>query len=213
MRRESASTPILSRLHAEWPLRALAIGATALFAAPGGEASAAVLRATVSGVCQQDCGRIGLADGSAVSGRVIVDDREFTPNGPGRGVVSYDFSFGDFGLSSATAAISGNVVEWGDTPSSPFGISIFAFGSENPAQPGPHLSLYAREGATFRSFASLDAWWFVNDDVTDINTGSDATLLFDSVRVAPVPLPAAGWLLLAGAGAIGALRLGRRRLD
>ena len=51
---------------------------------------------------------------------------------------------------------------------------------------------------------------FANVSSVTFSTGGGGNVRIDDLSAAPVPLPAAGWLLLGGLGAIGALRRRRR---
>lgn len=197
-------------------LKPLGISALALVAASS-SAGAATFTVDVSGWCTVNCAAVGLADNEAFAGVVGVDNATFEAGQyDTSAVASFSFSFGTFAFSEADVAIANNLVQWGSTPDAVSEIYIFAFGSENPAAPGPYLSLSATAASLGTGYAALDAFYAVGDDGQWAGSeGHGAYFNLDVLSSGPrpptpVPLPAAGWLL-AGAllGFAGLRRAGR----
>jgi hypothetical protein len=88
---------------------------------------------------------------------------------------------------------------------------MFAFGSLDPTAPGPFLSLAADAASSSSGYAAIDAFYFVNGDGSwggsEGNLASLTTNPFGPPT--PVPLPAAGWLLVGSLLGFAALRRAR----
>jgi hypothetical protein len=85
-----------------------------------------------------------------------------------------------------------------------------AFVSDDPASPGPLLILDALLGGG--SHASGDEYSFEIPDGREYSLGPAAALFVDGIAlstVAPVPLPAAGLLLLGAFGLLAGVRATR----
>lgn len=189
-----------------------ALAVALLIAAPAAHAASLILDFNTA--CETNCARQGLSPGTAGSGRIVLDDSGFRPWAEFGDEALVDFSF-DFGggitLDRAGAAAFSLTGYWEGRPDKRPDFRLNASASDDSRRPGPTFHIGLSYGPFFVSAASycipaagLDC------GVQDLDTY--AVLLHDNHPAPqPVPLPAAGWLLAAGAGALPMLRLARAR--
>lgn len=197
-------------------LKPVGICLLALVAASS-SAGAATFTVDVAGWCSANCTSVGLSDDETFSGTVAVDDATFEAGQWDTTALSaFSFNFGTFALSQAGSAYSANSIEWGSTPDSVIGISIFAFGSGNAASPGPLLSLTASNAFLGTGLAAIDAFYATDAEgrfTGSLGNAADIRLQvldYEPGSPAPVPLPAAGWLLAGSLLGLAGLRRSRQ---
>lgn len=197
-------------------LKPACLSALAL-AAMASATSAAPFNVQVSGWCAANCAAVGLSQDALFEGTVGVDNATFVAGQwDAAAITSIAFGFGTFAFDQSAAVFSDNSIEWGSTPDTVSGISIFAFGSDNPAAPGPLLSLTASDAFLGTGLAAIDA--FYATDAAGRFTGSLGNaadirlqvLGYEPGNPTPVPLPAAGWLLAGALLGLAGLRRARR---
>ena len=183
-----------------------------------GTAPAAVLNLT--GTCDvfphspPSCANVGLAGVTShvELGSVELDDALFSPGGffESEALVSYDFSFGNFALSSHDVPAQAFAGNWGATPGSIRDLSMFASASDDREHPGRLISLGIDSTGGF-FVASHDGYRQPNPGGQSFETDNGNWAGFSVDRhIAPVPLPPAGLLLMGGLAGLAALRLRRR---
>jgi hypothetical protein len=190
----------------------LCVLALAALSSPVGAVS---FNVEVSGWCSINCAAVGLAQNEDFAGVVGIDDATFEAGQwDTSAVAAFGFDFGTFALSQSSTATSKNLVRWGSTPDAVSEIYIFAFGSDDPAAPGPYLSLSATTESLDTGYAAIDAFFAIGKDGEFAGSEGNGAILNTNVlgygsAPAPVPLPAAGWLLLGSLLGLGALRQAR----
>jgi hypothetical protein len=191
----------------------LSVLALAALSSPVGAVS---FNVEVSGWCSINCAAVGLAQNEDFAGVVGIDDATFEAGQwDTSAVTAFSFAFGTFALSQSSTATSNNLVRWGSTPDAVSEIYIFAFGSDDPATRGPYLSLSATTESLGTGYAAIDAFFAIGKDGEFAGSEGNGAILntkvlgYGSVPPAPVPLPAAGWLLLGSLLGLGALRQAR----
>lgn len=118
-------------------------------------------------------------------------------------LVRYEFSSGGFRYDGSNAEVTSFYVSWGSEPGSISSIDLFAFDSRSEALAAPLIGVSAYQD--FSGFARASLNGFNTGDV--IGFGDEAFFTVD--RIAPVPLPAGGALLVTSICAV--LVLGRLR--
>ncbi len=185
-------------------LKQLVAVSAALFLGQTGVSEAAVLDLWASGTCLEDCANVGLADGDGFGGSITVDDAFFVPDGysGNAALVNYSFSFGSFVFTSSAPPDPAFVIAWGASPGSVAGFLIHAFVSDDPARPAPLLILDMLLGGS--SFASQNG--YEREIPGGLEIGFDDAAVLSVEQIAPVPVPAAGLLMLAAAAALFGMR-------
>ncbi len=197
-------------------LKPLGLSALALVALSS-SVGAATFNVDVTGWCSINCAAVGLPENGAFTGVVGVNNDTFDAGQFDTAAVStFSASFGTFAFSQSESAISNNLVRWGSTPDAVSEIYIFAFGSTNPAAPGPYLSLAATTASLGTGYAALDAFYATGSEGQWAGSEGHGAYFNTNVLASeprpptPVPLPAAGWLLAGSLLGFGALRQARR---
>lgn len=187
-----------------------ALVAAFLLAAPAAQAASLIL--DFNTVCETNCARQGLASGTTGSGRIVLDDSGFSPWAEFGNEAMIDFSF-DFGggitLDRAGAAAFALTGYWEGRPDKRPDFRLNASASDDSSRPGATFHAGLSYGPFYVSAASycIPA---AGLDCAPQDLDNYAILLHDNHPAPqPVPLPAAGWLLVAGAGALPMFRLTR----
>jgi hypothetical protein len=180
---------------------------SALFASA---ASAATLVYRYEGQCSFDCEAQGLSVGAPATGTISIDDSGRTPDGGFGNEALLDFSFDFAGIRLAkadTAAFSFGGV-WEAAPG--FGPAWILGASSSDFQfvPGPTISVSATDTEGF-AFAAESGYCFTSDESSCLAQTFDAAQF--EMKVAPIPLPGAGVLLLGALGGLACIARGRRR--
>jgi hypothetical protein len=183
-------------------------------AVDGRSALADTLVYVVEGRCIEDCRNVGLRFGDGFAGSISVDGAFFAPGAivGNAALQGYGFLFGDFGLTDSELPDPAFFIAWGSAPEIVDGLFFQGFASNDPASPGPALNLDTLLGGI--SFASNNGHGFEVPDGSEYSLGRPAYLTVDGIAlstVAPVPLPAAVWLLAASLLGLGAARRRGRR--
>ena len=193
----------------------LSVLALVALSSPG---AAVTFSVEVNGWCAINCAAVGLRQDEDFAGIVGIDNATFDAGQwDTSAITTFSFNFGTFALSQATSVKSNNLIRWGSTPDAVSEIYIFSFGSDNAAAPGPFLSLAASTEGLGTALAATDAFFATSKDGEFAGSlGHDANLNtnvigYGSTPPAPVPLPAAGWLLVGSLLGLGALRQARLR--
>lgn len=196
MTRSIAGLPILSVL--------CLIPAAAVHAAP--------IQYEVRGACFLDCSNLGTSPDGEMRGRIRLDDSGFSPGASvgNEALISYDFRMGNYRYRSTDAPDPAFQLTWGDTAADVDNLSIYSFVSNDRNRPAPALALFFGLAAKYATMTH-DGYLWRDEFVGETSFGNAAYASVDSVRAKPVPLPAAGWLLAAGAASLWAAGRARRR--
>jgi hypothetical protein len=149
----------------------------------------------MGGVDDGSCASIGMKEGERFNAFIDIDPKGFSPRG--------EFRISD--------AVSDWRIDWGGESFTPKNTTIGPEIGENGGTwwdtPNRFMADIDIGGSSWQTYLFLTNHngKFTGQMTVDDGNGRGAIL-----KVEPVPLPAAGWLLLAGVGALTAIRRSRR---
>lgn len=184
--------------------------AIVMLGASAAASRAAIIAIEMGGWCIERCDLVGLSPRDRYSGTVVLDDSYFSPGAFARdeAIVDWSVTMGNLSLSMAETSRTTRILKWLPEyhPNDPLGsvdfLGVWGWTSD-ASGPGPAVHVGAARSWHYQTHSQAFPRW------TGVLGGDHA--LFRAQTLPAVPLPAAGWLSLAGIGALAAFLRRRTR--